>query len=383
MRLLITGICGFVGSTLAEALLDHAGSDLLQIIGIDNFSRNGSWLNRDRLAVRGIKILHGDIRNASDLESIGPFDWVIDAAANPSVLAGVDGKSSSRQLVEHNLSSTINLLECCKRWNSGFILLSTSRVYSIPPLAALDVEVYNRAYRPLSAEAKASADQGSSIPATAPGLSPAGISESFSTAPPVSLYGSTKITSETLALEYGLTFDFPVLINRCGVMAGARQFGKPDQGIFAFWIHSWREGRPLKYIGFDGLGHQVRDCLHPRDLAPLLVKQIKSRQASISEPRPGIINLSGGLPSAMSLRQLSDWCSERFSKSATGSSLPSDLSPPASELLSRPFDLPWVVLDHSVATEVWDWMPTTPIEKILDEIAVFADTHPKWIATSA
>jgi CDP-paratose 2-epimerase len=36
---------------------------------------------------------------------------VIDAAANPSVLAGVDGQSSSRQVFDHNLSSTIHLLE--------------------------------------------------------------------------------------------------------------------------------------------------------------------------------------------------------------------------------------------------------------------------------
>lgn len=149
MTLLITGICGFAGSTLAEALLDHQRPGALEITGIDNFSRSGSWLNRDRLAARGIKVLHGDIRNASDLEALGPFDWVIDAAANPSVLAGVDGKSSSRQLVEHNVAGTINLLEACKRWGAGFILLSTSRVYSIPPLASLEVEVHDRAYRPV------------------------------------------------------------------------------------------------------------------------------------------------------------------------------------------------------------------------------------------
>ncbi|MEM9283895.1 MAG: NAD-dependent epimerase/dehydratase family protein, partial [Verrucomicrobiota bacterium] len=137
MKLLITGACGFVGSTLTEALLKHRND--LEITGIDNFSRNGSWLNREKLLAKGITLVHGDIRNAADLEAIGPFDWVVDAAANPSVLAGVDGKSSSRQLVEHNLGGTINLLEACKRWNAGFILLSTSRVYSIPPLANLKV----------------------------------------------------------------------------------------------------------------------------------------------------------------------------------------------------------------------------------------------------
>ncbi|XGB41406.1 MAG: hypothetical protein LVS60_14050 [Nodosilinea sp. LVE1205-7] len=49
---------------------------------------------------------HGDLRQASDLETLPPVDWVIDAAANPSVLAGVDGKTSSLQLVQHNLLGT-------------------------------------------------------------------------------------------------------------------------------------------------------------------------------------------------------------------------------------------------------------------------------------
>jgi CDP-paratose 2-epimerase len=373
MKILITGICGFVGSTLAEALLDHSALGSLQITGIDNFSRSGSWLNRDRLATRGIKVLYGDIRSASDLEALGPFDWLIDAAANPSVLAGVDGKSSSRQVVEHNLGGTVNQLETCKRWNAGFILLSTSRVYSIPPLADLEVEVVDRAYRPVFSSTSLKTDH-CSLGSTLIGQN--GISESFSTTPPISLYGSTKLASEVIALEYGLTFNFPVWINRCGVMSGARQFGKPDQGIFAFWIHSWREGRPLKYIGFDGLGHQVRDCLHPRDLAPLVLKQISGRKSETP-----ICNLSGGISSAMSLRQLSDWCAGRFPNSSTASSLLPVSGPPSCE--SRPFDLPWVVLDPSLASSIWNWQAATPVESILEEILAFAERNPDWISISA
>ena len=58
----------------------------------------------------------------SDLEPLPGVDWVIDAAANPSVLAGVDGRTSSRQLVEHNLGGTVNLLEFCKLHRAGFTL---------------------------------------------------------------------------------------------------------------------------------------------------------------------------------------------------------------------------------------------------------------------
>ena len=127
MRILITGICGFVGCTLSKALL--AQRDDLEILGIDNFIRPGSETNRAEIKSLGIKIHHGDIRNSSDLEQLPSVDAVIDAAANPSVLAGVDGKTSSRQLIEHNLDGTINLLEFCKSHKAAFVLLSTSRVY--------------------------------------------------------------------------------------------------------------------------------------------------------------------------------------------------------------------------------------------------------------
>ena len=112
MRILISGICGFVGSTLAKALVASGRGHT--VVGFDNFIRPGSDRNRSELKSLGIKLFHGDVRMASDLETLPPCDWVIDAAANPSVLAGVDGKTSSRQLVEHNLYGTVNLLEYCK-----------------------------------------------------------------------------------------------------------------------------------------------------------------------------------------------------------------------------------------------------------------------------
>ena len=154
MRILITGACGFVGSTLAKALFDTRPG--LQVVGLDNFIRPGSESNRATLKALGVKLFHGDIRFASDLESLPAVDWVIDAAANPSVLAGIDGQTSSRQLVEHNLGGTVNLLEFCKAHRAGFILLSTSRVYSIPPLATLPVVAENGAFRPDSSRPRRS-----------------------------------------------------------------------------------------------------------------------------------------------------------------------------------------------------------------------------------
>lgn len=357
MKILITGICGFVGSTLARALLES--SEKLQVFGVDNFIRPGSELNRRELAKLGVRVFHADVRSATDLETLPAADFVLDAAANPSVLAGVDGKTSSRQLLEHNLWGTVNVLEYCKAHRAGLILLSTSRVYSVPPLAALPVEVHQKAFRPAP---------GAPLPA---GLTADGVSEAFSTAPPISLYGSSKLASEAIALEYGETFQFPVWINRCGVLAGAGQFGKADQGIFSFWINSHRRRRPLKYIGFDGGGHQVRDCLHPRDLVPVLLAQMDMKGEGKNHDKPRIANFSGGVKNSMSLAQLTDWCDDRFGK-----------HPVATDANPRPFDIPWMVLDSALAEQTWGWTPKTLLPQVLDEIAEHAEQNPNWLELS-
>lgn len=353
MRVLITGACGFVGSELARGLLDWFPG--CQITGVDNMLRPGGHINRHSLARLGIRVIHGDIRSWSDMEGLPSVDWVVDAAANPAVMAGVDGKTSSRQLVEHNLCGTVNILELCRERGAGFILLSTSRVYSIPPLAGLPLAVSGEAFAP-----RMDVD----LPC---GASSRGISESFSTAPPVSLYGVTKLASEQLALEYGESFGFPVWVNRCGVMGGAGQFGKADQGIFSYWIHAWKSGKQLSYIGFDGLGHQVRDVFHPLDLVPVL-----KRQMDAPTGLPSVANFGGGIGNAMSLAQLSGWCRDRFG----GGTVVGD---PA----SRPFDIPWLVMDTAMAEEAWGWSVRKNVSALLSEIAEHAEQNPEWLEMSS
>ena len=353
MRILITGICGFVGGVLARGLREALPE--AAIFGIDNFSRRGSETNREPLLQLGIGVHSADVRFAKDIAVLEKADWVIDCAANPSVLAGIDGVTGPRDLLDHNLIGTINLLEYCRTHGAGFILMSTSRVYSIPPLAALAVNVEDNAFVPQPGP-------------HAPGLSHRGVAEDFSTEPPLSLYGNSKRCSELLALEYGLTFQFPVRINRCGVLAGAGQFGKADQGIFSYWIHSWAARRPLKYIGFSGRGYQARDCLHPRDIVPLLVRQMHEP----ARPVPPVQNLSGGVENTMSLAQLSRWCAEELGP-----------HPVVAEPEPRPFDIPWMVLDSGRAAQDWDWRPATPLHAILQEIKQHALTNPAWLDMTA
>jgi len=49
----------------------------------------------------------------------------------------------------------------------------------------------------------------------------------------------------------------------------------------------------------------------------------------------------------------------------------------------RPYDLPWVVLDHAQASSSWDMTSQLNTTTILHDIATFAEENPHWIALSA
>ncbi len=352
MRLLITGICGFAGSRIAAALRQELEG--VEIFGMDNFLRPGSETNRAPLLKLGIGVRHGDVRLESDWAQLPPADWVIDAAAESSVLAGVNAATSPRQLIEINLGGTVEMLEYCRRHKAGFILLSTSRVYSIKALAGLPVVARNGGY---------ALNTASAMPT---GVSEQGVDATFSTASPVSLYGATKLASESLAAEYAFAFQLPGYVNRCGVLTGAGQFGTAAQGIFAYWINAHLRRRKLRYIGFDGLGHQARDFLHINDLATLIALQLRRTS------QPGFLyTVGGGVERTLSLRQLTAWCDARFG-----------VSPIASDPEPRPYDIPWFVTDARHAQASFDWTPEWSAEAVLTEIAEHAEAHPQWLEWS-
>ena len=353
MRLLITGVCGFVGSQLAERLPESMEG--LHVVGMDNLIRPGAETNRTRIEKLGVEYVHGDLRSASDIDGLPACDWVIDAAANPSVLAGLSGAGSSRRLFEHNLSGFGNLLEYCREHKAGLLLLSSSRVYSIPALTAIPLRVQDQAF---------TLDLAATLPQ---GLTANGIGIDFSTAAPVSLYGATKLASEIMALEYGSAFEFPVWITRCGVLAGAGQFGTPSQGIFAYWVNAHLRRRPLHYIGFQGAGHQSRDAIHPRDLAALLIAQMRTARSD----GPRVYTAGGGPLNTMSLAQLTAWCDARFGPQT-----------PAIDPKPRPYDIPWMVMDNTKAAEDFDWQVKISLPAILEEIAKHASDHPEWLDLS-
>jgi CDP-paratose 2-epimerase len=247
------------------------------------------------------------------------------------------------------------VLELCKDTRAGLILLSSSRVYSIPALQSLPLRDSGAAFQ---------LDTAQPLPR---GVSAQGIGCAFSTAPPLSLYGSTKLAAEALALEWGAAFGFPVWIDRCGVLAGPGQFGTPDQGIFSYWINAHLRRRPLRYIGFGGEGKQVRDALHPRDLAALLDSQMTA--ARVDGQR--IYTTGGGVANARSLAQLTAWCDGAFGPHR-----------PEPDPRERPYDVPWVAMASDDAGRDFGWRVETPITGILKEIGAHAVANPDWLERS-
>jgi CDP-paratose 2-epimerase len=348
-------VCGYVGSHVATYLAKYLSN--VQICGIDNLSRRGSETNLEPLKKLGIEILYGDIRLPSDIHALPTdMDWVIDCAANPSVTAGlgVMDKCTPRQLVEHNLIGTTNVLDYCRERRSGLILLSTNRVYSISELRKIPLREMETRFDPIT-----------NIAETLPGFSENGVSEEFSTTGPISLYGATKLSSEILALEYGAAFDFPVWVNRCGVIGGPGQFGRIDQGIFSFWVYYCALGYPLKYIGYNGNGKQVRDCVLAEDIAKLVVLQMNDGGSSVDR----ITNIGGGFNGSLSLKELTEICISYFGKHIEV----------GKEQENRPYDIPYYITDYTKALNNWGWEPSLSGNEIIQQLCEWTAENIKFI----
>ncbi len=336
-KILITGGAGFVGSNVAVALKQHLSGT--EIIVLDNLYRKGSALNVPRLEQHGIKFIKGDVRNPQDLAVAGKIDFLIECSAEPSVLAGKDGDTD--YLVQTNLYGAINCAELCRKNNAGMIFLSTSRVYPIEPLTSCKLMEKDSRFE-LSDEQKVS------------GLSSKGVSEEFPMEGARSIYGATKYAAEIMLEEYRQAFSLPIVINRCGVIAGPWQFGKVDQGIAVFWLASHMFGKPLKYIGFGGTGKQVRDMMHIDDLIRLLILQLKD-PAKYSK---GVWNVGGGRKISVSLIELTKICRE-----ITGNKVEIGIDPK-----TRYADIPVYISDTSKITSFCGWEAEKPVKAIIEDI---------------
>jgi len=345
-QVLITGGAGFVGSSLGLGLAQRYPD--WKIIALDNLKRRGSELNIPRLKQAGIEFVHGDVRNAEDLEASAlPVDLILECSAEPSVLAGY---TSPGYVLQTNLIGTINCLELARQTQADFIFLSTSRVYPIAYLNQLN-------YTETDTRFQLSEQQ------DLPGVSAFGIAEQFPLDLPRSLYGSTKLASELIINEYGDAYGLRTLINRCGVLTGPWQMGKVDQGVFALWVANHYFQKSLKYIGYGGTGKQVRDFLHVADLLDLIDIQI----ANLAQFKGQTFNVGGGQDFSLSLYETTKLCQE-----ITGNSIMIEAIPE-----NRTGDMPIFITDSRKISSITGWQPQRDGRKLIQDIFDWIYDHEK------
>ena len=343
----ITGGAGFVGSNLA--ILLKTKYPQYHIICFDNLKRRGSELNLLRLRDLGIEFIHGDIRSKSDFEQIQvAVDCVIDAAAEPSVLAGLDGNTD--YLIDTNLNGTINALNFSLKHKAKFIFLSTSRIYPIKNIEAIEVEEAETRFEMSGRQ-------------TLPGVSSRGIAESFPLTGSRSLYGATKLASELMVEEYHEMFGLPTVINRCGVITGPYQMGKVDQGVVVLWMakHFWN--KELSYVGYGGTGKQVRDLIHIKDLFDVIDLQLQAMEKVNGQ----IFNIGGTRKVSASLMELTAVCQE-----VTGNQINIQ-----SIAETRKADIRIYLSDCTKINSLLNWEPKITVHQIMEDIFLWIKDNEK------
>ena len=343
MKVLITGGCGFLGSQLA-LYLRELGHD---VVAMDNLVRRGSESNISRLETHGVTFVHGDVRCFEDFSGLpSGIDFIVDASAQPSVVSGYANPMFD---LTNNTLGVIRVLEFAREHRCPLIFCSTNRIYSSDRINALPrresatrFEWDCPAWRALPAENRPR------------GFDPEyGVSEEFSLdGAGRSIYGVSKLMADVCCQEYADAFQIPVIVNRLGVISGAGQFGKIDQGWVVWWAVACWFGLPLKYIGWGG--KQVRDILFVDDVCRLVEMEI----GQIDSLRSEVFNAGGGAANSLSLVEATQFIENRLGRSISVSHLEN----------ARKADTVIYITDNRKVERVLGWKPRVSLSEGLDSI---------------
>ena len=324
MKILITGGCGFVGTNLALFL--HLKG--YKIDCLDNLSRKGSRYNFRLLKNKKIRNYNFDIYNYKKIQKLPKYDLIIDCCAEAAVEIS---KKDIDGVINTNFLGTLNILKKAKKDKSKIIFLSTSRVYPIKNMNDIIKK------KIISSKIKIKKTFG----------------ENDNLQGPKTIYGLTKLSSEMLIEEFAYAFDLKFIINRCGVISGPLQFGKQDQGFVSLWIWRHLKKKKMKYIGYGGLGNQVRDVLHINDLNELIDLQIRK----INTINNKIFTVGGSKKSYTSLRQLTRICEKITNNKIKFNKV----------IKTSIYDIPYFITNNNLVTKTYGWKPKRNILKVVSD----------------
>jgi UDP-glucuronate 4-epimerase len=215
MKILVTGAAGFIGSHVAQRLLQRGD----EVIGLDNFAPNYSRARKEANLKEyaphdRFTFVEADIRDAQamrDLFEAQKFDRVMHLAAMGNVRYSVE---HAQEYTAVNIGGTVNLLEAARLSGTRyFVFASTSSVYGNAPIPFVETE---------------------------------------SVAQPLAPYPATKIACEVMAHTYHVAFGMKCTGLRFFNVYGPR--GRPDMMPYEFTrkilagetLRIFDEGRPQR-----------------------------------------------------------------------------------------------------------------------------------------
>ena len=245
---LVTGVAGFLGSHLAELLLERGHA----VTGVDCFtpyySRRQKEANLSKLRAHSRFQFHEVDLVRHDLSAvIQGRPWVFHQAAQPGVRASWD--ASFAVYTENNLLATHRLLEAARRADVGaFVFASSSSVYGNVAEGLVGEDAPLR---------------------------------------PLSPYGVTKVASEQLVQVYHREFSLPAVCLRYFTVCGPRQ--RPDMAFHRILRALYRD----EEFPQNGDGRQERDFTYVGDA-------VEANLLAAQRGKPGgVYNIGGGTPQSL------------------------------------------------------------------------------------
>jgi UDP-glucuronate 4-epimerase len=248
MRILITGVAGFIGFHVAKTLLRQG----IEVHGYDNensyYNTAYKTMRLDILrGLKGFSYTKGDLENLPALRSafmaIKPTH-VLHLAAQAGVRYSID---NPMVYIQSNIVGFQNILELLRVFPvENFVFASSSSVYGGSKV----------------------------IP----------FSESQRVDNPVSLYAATKVANEVFARTYSNMFNISAIGLRFFTVYGP--YGRPDMALFKF-ARAIREGESIELYNS---GNMIRDFTYIDDIVDGVISALR-------RPRPwAIYNLGRGKP---------------------------------------------------------------------------------------
>src|SRR5450631_3333834 len=225
MKLLVTGVAGFIGSATAQRLLDRGD----EVVGLDNLNEYYDvTLKHARLAkLQAQPAFRFVLADLADREAVAAlfaqerFERVVHLGAQAGVRYSLKDPHS---YIQSNVVGMLNVLEGCRQNEvSHLVYASSSSVYGAS--SKLPYSVHEPASHP------------------------------------VSLYAATKRANELMAHSYSSVFRLPTTGLRFFTVYGP--WGRPDMALFLF-ARAIIDGKPIEVFNH---GHHKRDFTYVEDIS--------------------------------------------------------------------------------------------------------------------